>query len=90
MAELTKAEQARRTVLAALRASNGELTENVIRRESGVMGAWLAYALVGLLHEGAVEYLGPRMTEGGKAYLWRATPARPSPSYNDVGRDGHD
>lgn len=71
----------RDAVLDAL--EDGPLCESDIQKRAGVPNAWLANALVGLLHEGAVEYIGPRSGKGGKgrAFYWQKTlsvpPVRP-------------
>lgn len=52
------------------------LCETDIRALAGVSGAWLSHALVGLLHQGAVRFLGPRAGKRGKgrAFVWEAVP----------------
>lgn len=69
--------RSRDVVLDAL--EDGPLCESEIQKRSGVPHAWLPNALVGLLHAGAVEYIGPRSGKGGRgrAYYWRKT--RPVP-----------
>lgn len=92
---MTKSETARHAVLEAIR-QRGEASESGISRDSGVRGMWLSHALVGLLHAGVVEYAGACwQPDGSPLFVWRwtgrgALPARPSPSKNNVGRDGHD
>lgn len=96
---MSKAEDSRNRVLGALRASDKPLTETDIHFTAKVSGMWLSHALVGLLHQGLVRYVGRNYpgTDRRSRYFWEAVRGadaqvapRPSPSYTDVGRDGHD
>ena len=70
-----RSETYRTSVLEAL--AEGPLCEWHIQRRSKVPYAFLASALLGLLHRGAVAYLGPRGGKGtgkGPSYWWEAVP----------------